>query len=411
MSDPYSKDGQIFTFGVHGTINTPDNVREVTQRISAAVGETTNGANLWDNGFDWRARTETVMRPQFDPQGIYIGDAPVSQPVAGTAHQMNGTNDREIASQRLASHVLNQVDNAIERGALDPNKPLTINLVGFSHGGNVSILAADEISEGLKQRGIDSAIHLTTLSTPAYTRGPENPDAARDLVQADGVKFAHTHFNTPGDGVIRLAIGNANYDTEVTRNYNFREAPFGLNGLANHGAVQSVPEMMDTAAAVMRQRFNGLAPAQERSDLGTDVQVAGVVPGTPGANTPDWNALNNNPLVQQASTALHRLAPDVPQENLNPSMVAGVAGIAAENNFRQIESATLSQNGNTMFITDRNPQDPAARVAPVDMALANKPPEDVVQRYQVALDNSQQQTQVANLDQEQQQRRSSPSMG
>jgi hypothetical protein len=64
-----------------------------------------------------------------------------------------------------------------------------------------------------------------------------------------------------------------------------------------------------------------------------------------------------------------------------------------------------------VFITDRNPQDPAARVAPVDMALANKPPEEVVQRYQVALDNSQQQTQVANLDQEQQQRRSTPSMG
>jgi hypothetical protein len=149
MSDPYAKDAQIFTFGVHGTINTPENVREVTQRISAAVGSTTDGANLWDNGFDWRARTETVMRPQFDPHGNYMGEAPVSQNVAGTAHQMNGTRDREIASERFAAHVLQQVDNAIERGALDRDKPLTLNLVGFSHGGNVSILAADEISEGM----------------------------------------------------------------------------------------------------------------------------------------------------------------------------------------------------------------------------------------------------------------------
>jgi hypothetical protein len=411
MSDPYSRDAQIFTFGVHGTNNTPDNVREVTQRISTAVGQTTNGANLWDNGFDWRARTETVMRPQFDPYGNYIGEVPTSQPVAGTSHQMNGTNDREIASQRLAAHVLQQVDNAIERGTLDPNKPLTINLVGFSHGGNVSILATDEISEGLKQRGIDSAIHLTTLSTPAYTRGPENPDTARDLVQADGVKFAHTHFNTPGDGVIRLALGNANYDTEVTRNYNFQNAPFGLDGLSNHGAVQNVPEMMDSVATVMRQRFNGLAPAQQRSDVGSEVQVAGIVPGTPGTANLDWQAFNSNPLVQDASNALHRAVPNVPQENLNPSMLAGVAGVAAENNFRHVQDVAFSQNGQTAFITDRDKTDPSARVAPVDMALANKQTEDVVQRYQVALDNSRDQTQVAALDQDQQQKRNAPSIG
>lgn len=67
MSDPYAKDAQIFTFGVHGTINTPENVREVTQRISAAVGRTTEGANLWDNGFDWRARM-TCPQPPYPGQ-------------------------------------------------------------------------------------------------------------------------------------------------------------------------------------------------------------------------------------------------------------------------------------------------------------------------------------------------------
>lgn len=407
MSDPYSKDAQIFTFGVHGTNNTPDNVREVTSRISAAVGRTTEGANLWDNGFDWRAQHTTQTVNTYDP--VY-GTVPttVTTPVPGTAHHMNGTNDREIASERLSAHVLQQVDKALEAGTLDREKPLTINLVGFSHGGNVSILAADNISEGLKQRGIESAIHLTTLSTPAYTWGPENPDTARNAVQADGVQFAHTHFNTPGDGVIRLAAANANYDTEITRNYNFNNAPFGINGLANHGAVQNVPEMMDIAAETMRQRFNGLAPAQQRSSAETDVQVAGITPSNTGANV-NWQEFNNNPMVQQASAALHRAVPDVPQENLNPSMVAGVAGVAAENRFSTIQDVAFSQNEQTAFVTDREKTDPAARVAPVDMALANKPAEEVVQKYAVAIDNAQT-TQVATQDQEQQRKQSGPSM-
>lgn len=410
MSDPYSKDAQIFTFGVHGTNNTPDNVRDVTRRISAQVGTTTEGANLWDNGFDWRARHTTQTVDTYDP--VY-GSVPVmvTTPVPGTAHQMNGTNDREIASERLAAHVLQQVDNAVERGALDPSKPLTINLVGFSHGGNVSILAADNISEGLKQRGIESAIHLTTLSTPAYTWGPENPDTARNAVQADGVQFAHTHFNTPGDGVIRLAAANANYETEITRNYNFNNAPFGLNGLANNGAVQNVPEMMDAAAEVMRQRFNGLAPAQQRSSADTDIQVAGITPSNTGANL-NWQEFNNNPMVQQASAALHRAVPEVPQENLNPSMVASVAGVAAENRFNTIQDVAFSQNGQTAFVTDREKTDPGARVAPVDMALANKPAEEVVQKYAAAIDNAPAMMANHSLAQEQDQQRnqSGPSM-
>jgi hypothetical protein len=115
--------------------------------------------------------------------------------------------------------------------------------------------------------------------------------------------------------------------------------------------------------------------------------------------------------VQQASTALHRVAPDVPVENLNPSIVAGVAGVAAENRFNTIQDIAMSQNGQTAFVTDREKTDPAARVAPVDMAMANKPVGEVQQRYEVALNNSQQPPQIANLEQEQQQKRSTPSIG
>jgi hypothetical protein len=382
MSDPYSKDGQIFTFGVHGTNNGPDNVREVTRRISTAVGETTQGANLWDNGFSWQDRSGTL----------------------------NQTRDREAASQRLANHVLGQIDNAIARGDLDREKPLTVNLVGFSHGGNVSILASDEISQGLRDRGINGAIHLTTLSTPAYTRGAEDPLRAQQQVQADGIRFAHTHFSTPGDGVIRAAIGNANYNNGLTRDVNFRSGVSNIDGVANHGAVQDRPEYMDAAAAIMRQRFNGLAPAQQRSDAGSDVQVAAVAPTTQTAGNVDWERFNANPMVQQASAALNRAAPEVAPENQNPSLLAGMAGAAAANRINTIQDVAFSQNGQTAFVTDREKTDPAARVVPVDLALAQKPTEDVVQRYAAALDTVQAPQVASQETQEQQQRQSAPRM-
>ena len=393
MSDPYSKDAQIFTFGIHGTNNDPGNVREVARRISVAVGETTDGANLFDNGFSWQAQFTSGR----------------NHPVPGTAYTTNSTSDREIASERLAAHVLQQVDKAIERGTLDRDKPLTINLVGFSHGGNVAILASDEISEGLKRRGIDSAIHLTTLSTPAYTWGDESPARARELVQADGVKFAHTHFSTPGDGVIRAAMGNSNYDNGFTRDVNFREGVSRFDGVANHGAVQDRAEYMDAAAAVMRQRFNGLAPAQQRSDASNDLHVAGVTPGTPGNGNIDWEKFNNNPLVQQASVALSRSAPEVPPQNQNPSLLAGIAGTAAENRLGAIQEVAFGQNQQTAFVTDRDKSDPSARVAQVDMALADRPTQEVIRRYAAALDNAQT-PQTASQDPEQQRKQNAPSI-
>jgi hypothetical protein len=172
--------------------------------------------------------------------------------------------------------------------------------------------------------------------------------------------------------------------------------------------VQNVPDMMDGAAEVMRQRFNGLAPAQRRADAGDEIRVAGITPATPGANL-DWQQFNANPMVQQASAALHRTMPEVPQENLNPSIVASVAGVAAENRFGRIEEVAFSQNGQTAFVTDRDKTDPAARVASVDMAMANRPTEEVAQKYAVALDNAQT-PQVATQDQEQQRKQNAPTM-
>lgn len=272
MSRPYDNDAQIFTFGVHGTLNTRDDVRGVAGDVSVAVGRTTNGANLFDNGFDWRARERVV---EFWDEDLGRNrQLRTSEP--GTAHQTNTEQDRGIASQRLAAHVLQQVDNAIERGTLDRDKPLTINLVGFSHGGNVAIQASDDIARGLRERGIESAIHLTTLSTPAYNNGgPEDPATARQQVQAQGVNFAHSHFAVQRDGVVDLARGDDVYNNGFTRNTQY-PAVSGHDIVANHGATQNpgAENYRDEISETMRRTFNGLAPGRTRAEGESGIEVA-----------------------------------------------------------------------------------------------------------------------------------------
>jgi hypothetical protein len=388
MSDdsrPYSKDAQIFTFGVHGTNNDPSNVREVAGRISVAVGETTDGANLFDNGFSWQNRSGTT----------------------------NGTREREASSTDLSGHVLRQVDRALEAGTLDRDKPLTINLVGFSHGGNVALLASDNIAAGLRERGLESAIHVTTLSTPAYTRGAESPDTAAAGVQSQGVNFNHTHFSVAGDGVIRAAIGNSNYDNEPTRNFNMNSVST-LNGVANHGAPQDSDAHMNAISGIMRQRFNGLAPPQiiaGKDD--NETQIAGVTPATPTATNgaSQWDAINNNPTAQQVSSALHRAVPEVPQENQNPSLIAGLTEAAATNRMSAVRDVGFSPDQQTAFLADRDKSDPAAKIVPVNMDVANKPFDQAWQKAAVALETTQSNPAVAlNPEQDLAQKQSPRSM-
>lgn len=369
MSDPSGKEGQLFTFGVHGTEGTPDHVREATRRISAAVGSTISAPHLRDDGFDWRARHVP-------------GDDGHETSVPGTAHAAHDRGDREIAATRLSAYVLQRIDDALDAGALDRDRPLTVHLVGFGQGGNVSMLAADAVAAGLTRRGFDPGIHLSTLSTPAYDRGAEHPLDARDAVQARGATFTHTHFIVPGDGVIRADGGRATFDGDATRNYTFQHAPFGLDGLANHRAAQTLSPLMDAAAETLRQRFEGLAHGRDSDD----VQVPGIAPARHDASL-DWQAFAVHPMVQQAGAALHRVMPQVPQAYLNPSMILTVAGVAVENGFSRIEEISFGRDGQTAFITDREKTDPATRVAPVDMALASRSAEQLMQRYAPALED------------------------
>jgi hypothetical protein len=265
QSRPYSTDTQILVIGVHGTKNTPDNVTNITNTIGAGLQSTTNGPVLVNSNFDWRERTQVIN----------TSDGPVTVPVPGTAHLGNGTNDRNIASKRLAEHVLANVDYAYEKGGFSRDKPLVINVAGFSHGGNVAILAMDEIAAGLKRRGLneDAGIHLTTMSTPAYNgrRSQENPNGtARAAANNNGVSFAHTAFAVPGDGVIKAAWGSDTYtvnrNSSTTRNYPIIPAQNGaLHTLTNHGLAQDDANVMNGIANVMASRFRGLAPANTRT--------------------------------------------------------------------------------------------------------------------------------------------------
>jgi hypothetical protein len=403
MSRPYSNDAQIFTFGVHGTNNEPGNVREVTRRISAAVGETTSGANLYDNGFSWKAQFRTI--DYTDENGL---PRQAQSPVAGTSYTGNGTGDRQIAAERLTNHVLRQVDRALEAGTLDRDKPLTVNLVGFSHGGNVALLASDNIAAGLRARGIESAIHMTTLSTPAYTRGTESPATAKAGVERQGVNFSHTHFSVAGDGVIRAALGNSHYDSNTTRNFDMPGVS-RFNGIANHGAPQDSDGHMNAIAETMRQRFNGLAPAQSRADAGSGIMVAGVTPATPAAanGTSQWDAINNNLTAQQVSSALHRAVPGVPQENQNPSLIAGLTEAAAANKMSTVRDVGFSHDQQTAYIADRDKSDPGAKIIPVNMEVADKSFGQAWQKAVVALETTQSNPVVAlNTEHEKQSPRS-----
>lgn len=237
-SKPYGDGTQIMVYGVHGTKNGPGNVENVTRTIANALNRTTSGPVIYNSAFSWEQHSGYT----------------------------NNEEGRMLASWDLKKHVLHSIDTNLKNGTLDRNKPLVINLVGFSHGGNVAIQAVDDITEELKKRGLNTntAIHLTTLSTPAYTFTVlENPDWAAKAARNDGVRFAHSHFSVEGDGVIVTANGDRFYNSKISKNYSMpgvgNEHP-----IVNHGLPQENQWHMETIASTMAVRFRGLAPAGTR---------------------------------------------------------------------------------------------------------------------------------------------------
>lgn len=75
---------------------------------------------------------------------------------------------RSDAARLLVTHVLSTREKMIKDGTITEKEPVT--LIGYSHGGNVSIQSIDRIS---KQLGIK--INLVTVSTPVYSNNSEDP--------------------------------------------------------------------------------------------------------------------------------------------------------------------------------------------------------------------------------------------
>jgi hypothetical protein len=265
---PYGADTQVLVIGVHGTVNGPENVRNLTNMV---------GNSLRDNYPDGRVVTDSSF--------------------AWDAGPGNNGDTRGVASNQLTRHVMSELKDAYRTGQLDPSKPVVIQLVGFSHGGNVALQAADNISEALKNdaksngRPLNAAIHVATVSTPAYqgdtaNRGApgEDPVFAASRVNADGVRFAHTHVNVTGDGVVDLIAGGSRTYREpenggVTRNLILPR--FNWNGIDNHGAPQDREEHMRRTVDFIDSRHRNLAPRNN-----SRIAEAGDLDGTVVAGAP-----------------------------------------------------------------------------------------------------------------------------
>lgn len=299
----YGPDSQIFVFGVHGTLNNADNISGLTHALGNAYHNTGRYGNvLIDSSFSWEDNAQLTNGP---------------------------SGHRRTAAQTMAPDLLSKLQEAYGNGSLDRSKPLVVNVVGFSHGGNVAIQGADELSEGLKQikqrYGVpDIALHVTTASTPAYNKAgnPENPDVARRLVQADGIKFAHTAFSVNNDQVIVAANGQEKFSSKATFNSPtlpaaYQHALFGdskVAGIANHGAPQDLPHYQNVIAGRMVERFRSLEPPQQqrRAEIDEDTPIGQRVKQIASENGGDRRL---------AAAALHAL---IDKPGFDPALPVGI---------------------------------------------------------------------------------------
>ena len=126
-------------------------------------------------------------------------------------------NERKMMAFTLALHVLKIRDQQITDGIITEAEPIT--LVGYSHGGNIAIQAADmiQILTGVK-------VQLITYATPAYNDG-----SIEDPTTQDGIS-KHIHLFSTGDGVDDIAGGDEYYANSKTVNIEIPESIIPHNG-------------------------------------------------------------------------------------------------------------------------------------------------------------------------------------
>jgi hypothetical protein len=379
-SRPYGDGTQILVIGVHGTSNTPQNITNVTSAIATGLAGTTTGRVLHNSGFDWSAS---------DRWGADN---------TGRSAPENQQSDRGIAARRLATHVLSIVDEQHRNGNFNRDRPMVIDLVGFSHGGNVAIQAVKDITEGLKERGLNtnSGIHLTTLSTPAYIYDKwgnynkvEGPGPAAENARIDGVSFAHTHFSVRGDGVIRLAAGNDTYGSAVTRNYTMdgigiRSRPdlAAQDGITNHGLPQDSPSHMQFIADTMAARFRGFNPDNRRADASLDTPQTTATLASARTEVTAQDFGNRAGHFTQALTAT----------NGNTNVAAALVESSARASFDPNGEFNVKQSTkNNELIAMQGSGASALRADPVDPSKVTQPAQTVA----AALNTSAAPTQIA----------------
>jgi hypothetical protein len=378
-SRPYGDGTQVLVMGVHGSISAPFWMINVRKEISGALRGPPSSMTNHNTGFSWQDNSQL--------SNLYP--------------------NRTEAAERLANKVVNDVYS------YDRSKPTVINLVGHNHGGNVCLQAAGLIAEKLSDRGFNNvAIHVTTLSTPAYDydkydfNSQENPRNVASTVRQHGSSFQHTNFYVKplegqSDIVVDAATGGRGpaYNNEVTKNYYVPQTP-GTSVMNIHTQLINDPKSIRDVAYTMRERFKGFAPT------GTKISDTGIADEyvTSAGNSDDKSkdkknleiSLNasdfhSNAMVKQAYAAL--VAADKTgrdNEKLTPCLVAGLVQSAHETDLKGIAKVVFSKDASTIFIMEEDRKiNPSANIAKVDLKLAEEPFDKIWGQTKLALQTTQ----------------------
>ncbi len=119
--------------------------------------------------------------------------------------------DRNKAAKALAKYVIKQRKAMLTNKNITEDEPIT--LIGYSHGGNVAIQAAELIEKATGKK-----VQIITYATPAYNDNSVEDPATNDCISK------HVHIYSDGDLVAAMAGGDKTYNNGKTVNYKFNES-------------------------------------------------------------------------------------------------------------------------------------------------------------------------------------------
>jgi len=229
-------------FFIHGTNHGPDAWEsELNIATQDELYSLTNNTYR-DNNFSWKVPSTQTETSRWNGKEV-----PRTKRLLN--HQTNGMANRQEAAQLLVDYVL----NFREENYIWGEQAEEITLIGYSHGGNVSIMAADILFEehGLK-------VNIITINTPAFNKegDPENP------LENSGINDMITLW-TQGDGVAGgVSPGSSDYTPEneggenTPRNRVFRiKERNEVGGLLNNHYLENVD-----SESIQKQKIEKLKP-------------------------------------------------------------------------------------------------------------------------------------------------------